>query len=72
MESMGSSIVRFKGVVSNVYLCMDDEGVCHVKVRLFMTSKVLKSFRPRLFDFRIAKYSFGSWKKLLWEPKQQN
>ncbi|XP_068720059.1 fibroblast growth factor 2-like isoform X1 [Montipora capricornis] len=31
MESMGSSIVRFKGVVSNLYLCMDDEGVCHVK-----------------------------------------
>ena len=32
MESMATSIVRFKGVESNVYLCMDDKGVCHAKV----------------------------------------
>lgn len=31
MESMATSIVRFKGVESNVYLCMDDKGVCHAK-----------------------------------------
>lgn len=30
MESMGPSIVRFKGVVSNSYLCMNDEGISHV------------------------------------------
>jgi len=33
MESMGPSIVRLKGVVSNSYLCMDDEGVSHVLAR---------------------------------------
>ncbi|XP_074620219.1 fibroblast growth factor 1-like isoform X1 [Acropora palmata] len=31
MESMATSIVRFKGLESNVYLCMDDKGVCHAK-----------------------------------------
>lgn len=30
MESMGPSIVRLKGVVSKTYLCMNDEGVCHI------------------------------------------
>lgn len=33
MESMGTSIVRLKGVVSNSYLCMDDEGISHVMAR---------------------------------------
>lgn len=32
MESMATSIVRFKGLESNVYLCMDDKGVCYAKV----------------------------------------
>ena len=32
MESMGPSIVRLKGVVSKTYLCMNDEGVCHIMV----------------------------------------
>lgn len=44
MELMGFSIVCFKGVVFNVYFCMDDEGVCYVKVCLFMILKVLKFF----------------------------
>lgn len=30
MESMGPSIVRLKGVASKTYLCMNDEGVCHI------------------------------------------
>ncbi|KAJ7383426.1 hypothetical protein OS493_028102 [Desmophyllum pertusum] len=33
MESMGTSIVRLKGVESNSYLCMDDEGICRVMVQ---------------------------------------
>lgn len=32
MESMGPSIVRLKGVVSKTYLCMNDEGICHIMV----------------------------------------
>lgn len=29
---MGTSIVRFKGVASKSYLCMDGEGICRVMV----------------------------------------
>ena len=32
MESMGTSVVRLKGVVSNSYFCMNGKGIPHVMV----------------------------------------
>ena len=51
---MGTSIVRLKGVESNSYLCMDDEGICRV-----MVSVAGDSYNMRVLDAHLPGWTRG-------------